>query len=275
MMLKKLVVAILTLTLYSIEAGAGGLIADVLKPVIGKKNAESLDDAHDNLKNAIPPYKALEEGASGAVRHVTTEAFVEANAPILVGLIHASRRDARNAGVYPIPQHIQNRLRGYFNVQLLSSIRYRVGQGHELSLQANSFRFGDAVAIALIDTIVFRDGYDSQNNLVLWAHEIAHIQQYNNWGVINFAKRYLRNHGSVEAGADNVASRYAVWDEQRQYAQAPAAYSNRGSIKNTRAPVSNRCGTHKGACILTGAAPLGMSCYCGTYYGPVYGSVVP
>jgi hypothetical protein len=270
-MIKKYI--LLILVIYSSQLQAGGLVVDILKPVIGKKNAESLDDAHDRFRNAVPPYKAIEEGASGAVRHITTEAFVESNAPILAGLIQASRADARNAGVYPIPNHIKNRLRGYFDDSLLSSIRYRVGQGHELSLQANSFRFGDAVAIALIDTIVFSNSYDSQNNVVLWAHEIAHIQQYNSWGLMDFAKRYLRDYGGVEAGADNVASRYAVWDERRQYTQAPNTYFNRASVQNN--PISNLCGTHMGQCILPSAAPLGMSCYCGTYYGPVYGSVVP
>ncbi len=183
--------------LISFHVHAGGLIADILKPVIGKTNAESLDDTHDRFKKAVPHYKAIEEGASGAVRNITTEVFVETNAPILAGLIKASRSDARNAGVNPVPVHIKNRLRGYFDDRLLNSIRYRVGQGHELSLQANSFRFGDAVAIALIDTIVFRNSYDSQNNLVLWAHEIAHIQQYSDWGLMNFAKRSLRDYGVV------------------------------------------------------------------------------
>lgn len=273
-MLKKVTVALSAVLLTS-NVHAGGLIADILKPVIGEKNADSLDDAHDRLKNAIPPYKAVEEGVSGAVRHVTREAVVESNGPVLARLIQASRDDARRAGTNSIPRHIRSQLVGYFDARFLDSIRYRVGQGHELSLQANSFRFGDAAAIALGDTIIFRDGYDSQNNSILWAHELAHIDQYRRWGLLNFAKRYIRNYGAVEAEADNVAGRYAVWAEQQRYARSPNTYFNSLNPQNISTPVGNICRTHMGGCQLPQLAPIGMSCYCGTYYGPVYGSVAP
>lgn len=57
-------------------ATAGGVIGDLINkvaPGVGTK----LDDAHREIKEAIPPYKAIEEGAS----QVVNETLVQTGAP--------------------------------------------------------------------------------------------------------------------------------------------------------------------------------------------------
>jgi hypothetical protein len=61
-----------------VVAGAGGLLGDavnIVAPSVGTK----LDDSHRKIKNAGPPYKAIEEGTSKTVN----EGFVQAGAPVL------------------------------------------------------------------------------------------------------------------------------------------------------------------------------------------------
>ena len=105
---------------------------------------------------------------------------------------------------------------GFYPASLLDNVRYRVGQGHELSVQANSIRFGDAVAVALIDTIVFADQWDAQNNVVLWAHELRHIDQYRRWGLTDFGKRYVRSYRRVEEEAENAEREFNSWRNSSQ-----------------------------------------------------------
>jgi hypothetical protein len=55
--------------------------------------------------------------------------------------------------------------------------------------------------VALNNVIVFRFADDAATNPVLWSHELKHIQQFAEWGVRDFAIRYLRDWNSVEAEA--------------------------------------------------------------------------
>ncbi|MCG7962007.1 MAG: DUF4157 domain-containing protein [Candidatus Thiodiazotropha taylori] len=138
------------------------------------------------------------------IRHFNREYRVEIYGPQLKDWILLSRDDARRAGTNPIPTHIKKQLVTYFPESLLNKVEYRNGQGNELALQSNAFRFGDATAITLGNVIVFKNSYDSWNNVILWAHEIAHVDQYERWGISDFAKRYIRDYSSVEREATNV-----------------------------------------------------------------------
>jgi len=228
-----------------------------------------LDDANRRLKEAIPPYKQAEEGSSAAVQHLSQESIVEAGGPILAGWIQASRQDVLNAGVNPIPPQIVEQLRGYFPDNFLASIQYRSGWGNEVALPANAYRFGDASAITLVDVIMFRNEDEAQNNAHLWAHELSHAQQYAAWGVLDFAKRYVRDFRSVENEAENNAQRFSTWriQQTQSFVQpvAPQQFSQ----------MSNVCRTYAGPCGLPGPGPLGASCYCQTPYGPIWGTVLP
>jgi len=270
--MKQEVSMLLILTMFAPGAYAGGLVGDIIRAVPGGKGlGDALDDGHRQLKEAIPPYKQVEEGASGAVRHGSQQIVGEAGAPFLKNWIIESRNNALNAGTNPIPPQVRTAFVGFFSDAMLNSVRFRVGQGHELSLQANSFRFGDAAAITLDHVIVFRSWDDANYNLALWAHELGHVQQYQAWGIDDFAKRYLRDYQAVERDADNVSGRFVAWYEQRRYAGQPVA----SPVPANTYSGSNVCSTPWGACQISQVGPVGASCWCGTYQGPVWGTLAP
>lgn len=145
-------------------------------------------------------------------QHIATEATVETVGPILEGLIISSRDNHIRAGVQPLPANIFNAMSVYYPRDFLTGVRFRIGHGSDLSLSAGAFRYGGAAAITLGHVIVFRNG-DYANDLDLWAHELAHVQQYKG-GIGKFAKRYIRNHAAVEDEAHTHAERWrAVYDQ--------------------------------------------------------------
>lgn len=250
------VVLLFTALLFS-TAKADGLIGGLIGGDVGR----ALDRAHERIGNPLDvPGRVLREGT------------VETAGPALAQAIRHSRDDARRAGVRPIPGHIYRDLRRCFSSSLLQSIQYRVGQGHELSVQANSFRFGDATAVALIDTIVFRHSSDARNNIWLWAHEVKHIDQYRRWGLSDFAKRYVRNHRSVEREADAAADRCVA--NLRSATTRPQTEPGHNRNLGPRGPamaVARFCSTRLVMCQMGMAVPVGSSCYCPSQFGPVWG----
>lgn len=256
---------------------AGGLLGDLINNVAPGVGT-ALDDAHRQIKNAVPPYKAIEEGAT----HTVNEAFVQAGAPALIELIARSRDDALRNGVSPIPPDIRANLAGFIPDNILNAVRYRVGGGGDLTLQVNAIRYGEAAAITLDYVVIFKEQNDALYNPTLWAHELTHVGQYQSWGIHDFAVRYLRSYPDVERPAYEAETRYAAWVATRNSGQAGAPNApvnpnviNRPVSQFTGAGVSNTCGTVLGMCSLPGSAPAGTPCWCGTQAGPVTGSIIP
>lgn len=67
----------------------------------------------------------------------------------------------------------------------------------------------DTEAVTLVDVIVFRSEEDAQTNVALWAHELWHVKQYQEWGVQGFANRYSEDFDAVEAPAYEMQLRVA------------------------------------------------------------------
>ncbi|MNF04821.1 hypothetical protein D3C80_2044220 [compost metagenome] len=67
----------------------------------------------------------------------------------------------------------------------------------------------DTEAVTLVDVIVFRSLNDAMENLPLWAHELKHVEQYQQWGVEEFAARYSRDFNAVESPAYEMQTRVA------------------------------------------------------------------
>lgn len=98
----------------------------------------------------------------------------------------------------PVPLHVRSQLEAHFDLVVLETARYRVGDTTALTTANTLLRNPDVVAVTLIDIIVFRNEADAQDNLALWAHELKHVEQYLEWGVGEFARRYTRDYRSVE-----------------------------------------------------------------------------
>jgi Domain of unknown function (DUF4157) len=127
-------------------------------------------------------------------------------ATALANALVASRDAAWEQGTEPMPAHIREALLAWYPANLLDSIEHRVGVTKDGTVQSLAMRYGDATAIALIDTIIFADASDAQNNVALWGHEVKHVEQFQRWGLIDFARRYVRDYQAVEAEA------YAIED---------------------------------------------------------------
>jgi hypothetical protein len=123
-------------------------------------------------------------------------------------------RDTARAGSRPIPDEIRNALTPFYPAELLANIRYSVGDTSPAGVAGFAIRNGNAAAVTLIDTIVFSEESHIRN-LALWAHEIHHVQQYEDWGIGGFSTRYAFNWQDVEAEATARAHAFVAWYKER------------------------------------------------------------
>ena len=121
-----------------------------------------------------------------------------------------ARAEAATADIQPIPSHIREQLLRWYDPSVLDSVRYKVSDNGQFSAATAMLQNPDVGAVTLIDIILFRDAQTSQQNIALWAHELKHVQQYQEWGVAGFAQRYTQDFNAVEAPA------YAIQAEVRR-----------------------------------------------------------
>ena len=120
--------------------------------------------------------------------------------------LEESRNSASVQGVEAIPLHIRAALESYYDLQVLDAVRYQVGNGVALNAANTMLQNPDVNAVTLLDILVFRHAEDAQNNVALWAHELKHVQQYQQWGAAQFASDYTRDYRTVEAPAYAIQS---------------------------------------------------------------------
>jgi hypothetical protein len=214
----------LFLVLAAASAGAAARFWGVLEPPIGAESADMLDGALGKWRGDVLALGTLGADVWKTTKAASMERFVEAGAPILEKWIVACRDQALENGTLPMPPSIKERLRGYFANTLLDRVRYRVGWADGRPMQSSLFRLLDAKAVSLGGVIVFRDAGTAADP-VIWAHELAHTQQYDRWGTREFAERYVRDHHAVESEAWEVAARYTMWalQEGKLPSAAPVA----------------------------------------------------
>jgi hypothetical protein len=214
------VLLLLMLATASAVAAAVGTIG-VMQPNAGDAAA----GAGGFASEASAEVRALGAAAAEAWRAVLAkggESAVEAGAPILESWILSWRERALADGTEPIPAPIREQLVGYFPDALLETVRYRIGWVDAGPWQPSVFRLLDARAVTLRDVIVFRDGAIAADP-VIWAHELTHVRQFERWGTLEFARRYLRDHRAIEAEAWEAAARYRMWTlEAERVARGPA-----------------------------------------------------
>ena len=141
----------------------------------------------------VPAAASDPQAVYDRVQHMATLA--------LQNWIQQSRDRLVAGGVEPIPLHIRSQLEPYFDLAVLESARYRVGDEVVLNAGNTLLRNPDVNAVTLIDVIVFRHEEDARDNVALWAHELKHVEQYLDWGVAEFARRYTQDFRAVERPA--------------------------------------------------------------------------
>jgi hypothetical protein len=126
-------------------------------------------------------------------------------------LIEGARQQAIADGVRPLPPVVYRSLLGYFPAALLQRCRFATGGIRVLTLPALGFSYGDPSATTLGDVVLFKSDRMADGDLKLWAHELAHVMQYQRWGIRGFADRYVRDSASVEQEAIDTADRFSAW----------------------------------------------------------------
>ncbi len=124
-------------------------------------------------------------------------------------------RDTVREGSKPIPEEVKKGLIPFYPAEVLDNVRYTIGDTSKTGLAGFAIRNGNAAAVTLIDTIVFKDE-SYLGSLGLWAHEMHHIEQYKEWGLAGFAARYAFDWKTVEAEASDRAKLFVAWYRERK-----------------------------------------------------------
>ena len=132
-------------------------------------------------------------------------------APALALWLTQARAEAASAGMQPIPPHIREQLLRWYAPGVLDTARYKVSDDGQFNAATAMLQNPDVGAVTLIDIILFRDAQTAEQNIALWAHELKHVQQFQEWGVEGFAQRYTQDFNTVEAPA------YAIQAEVRRW----------------------------------------------------------
>jgi hypothetical protein len=145
----------------------------------------------------------------------------QAAAPAIASSVRYSRAEALHAGAEPPPTDIRRELEPYFGEDLMDEVTWTLA-GHRLSLGSilASWYFDEA-AVTLQDVLVFSSPRASRN-LWLWAHELAHVEQYRRWGVNGFSARYAADWAGIERAASRRADA-VIADIRRRRAEASTA----------------------------------------------------
>ena len=123
-------------------------------------------------------------------------------------------RDTVRADSKPIPDAVKKEMTPFYSEELLKDVRYVIGDTSKAGLAGFAIRNGNAAAVTLIDTIVFKDE-KYVTSLALWAHELHHVEQYKYWGLSGFAANYAFGWKEVEAEASARAAAYVAWYRER------------------------------------------------------------
>ena len=124
-------------------------------------------------------------------------------------------RDTLRASSKPIPEEVKKGLIPFYPAEMLDKVRYVIGDVSPSGVAGFAIRNGNAAAVTLIDTVVFKDE-KYVSSLALWAHELHHVEQYKDWGLSSFAANYAFGWKEVEAEASARAAAYVAWYRERK-----------------------------------------------------------
>lgn len=122
-------------------------------------------------------------------------------APVLAQAIRHAEAQAARSGAKPIPEAVRKALAPHFAAEILSSVRWSTGNGRINLGTLLTEQFMDEGAVTLNRQIVFSSRRLTQN-LWLWAHELAHVEQYRRMGINRFAAAYVADWRKIEEEAN-------------------------------------------------------------------------
>lgn len=126
--------------------------------------------------------------------------------PVLAQAIRHAEAQASRANAKPIPEPMTKLLAPHFSKELLASVRWSVGNGRlDLGTWLTE-QYMDEGAVALNRQVVFSSARLNAN-VWIWAHELAHVEQYRRLGVNGFAAAYIADWRAMEREATDRANR--------------------------------------------------------------------
>lgn len=192
----------LLLLLLLIGAGVGYYVAALAEdppPWVSKSRAAFEDETEARLEKAADYWLARSQGERAKQDKPRSGAA-------LAVAIRLGRFEALRAGVAPVPDTLRRRFKRHFDQAVLDGARWTVA--------APETRLGRVLArwpvkegaVTLGDVIVFKSKSASRN-AGLFAHELAHVEQYRELGVGEFARRYAADPEPLEKQARGKARR--------------------------------------------------------------------
>lgn len=182
-----------TLALLALGSAIGFSIAVVTEPRWPDAWRSAYDPSRlpfdkERLRVAL----AAADRATQATTRTIGSSGEAAAGTLLAQAIRFSRAQARGAATFPVPPGLRKRLAPYFPAALLDKARYNLA-GRRVSLgSALATWYLREGAVTLDDTVVFTNVHAAAN-IRLWAHELTHVQQYDELGVDGFGRLYAFN----------------------------------------------------------------------------------
>lgn len=130
----------------------------------------------------------------------------KATAPVLARAIRHAEAQAARAGAKPVPASIAKLLAPHFASETLEQARWTIGKGRVDLGTLVTEQFMDEGAVALNRQVVFSSARLTEN-VWMWAHELAHVEQYRRMGVDRFAAAYLADWRAIEREATQRADK--------------------------------------------------------------------
>jgi hypothetical protein len=131
---------------------------------------------------------------------------VRLTAPVLARAIRHAEAQAARAGARPVPESIARLLAPHFARETLAEARWTIGSGRLDLGTVVTEQFMDEGAVALNRQVVF-SSQRLTDNVWMWAHELAHVEQYRRMGVDRFAAAYLADWRAIEREATQRANK--------------------------------------------------------------------
>lgn len=168
--------------------------------------AENAYDSERTTKIAQLDHGAAIPEVTENMPQEVQEALLDSAAQALATAIRESRRQALDRGADPIPPRIRVALEPYFATEILDKARWTMAGGISLDGMIKHWFYLDG-AVTVGEVVAFSDATDAQEDLELWAHELTHVNQYEELGIEAFAFQYVRDFNNMESQASSNASR--------------------------------------------------------------------
>jgi hypothetical protein len=124
----------------------------------------------------------------------------QASGTALAIAIRLGRLEALRVGVKRVPDRMKRKFRDHFEEAVLEEARWTVAEpGTRLGRILARWPVKEG-AVTLGDVIVFKTESGSKNRR-LFAHELAHVEQYRELGITEFARLYAADPEPIEAEA--------------------------------------------------------------------------